>query len=319
MKNKSLSIILFIVLAFMLVSISSLAAAQWPTKPIIVIIPWPPAGDPSTIVANAMSPLLSEELGVPVKIINKGGGHGTIATNEVANSKPDGYTVGLVSIGPMITQPLRGVTPYKTEDLKPLGLVWSSPFTLAARYDAPYNNLKELAEYGKTHELKLGHYGLGAVPTLIAMNVAKIGGFEWKETSFDNIDALLLTRGDVDVITCSTPSLMDYIETKQVKILTVLNPTHYECCPEIKTVSEQGFGYDYLIWFGIFVPKDTPDEIANRLEESWFKVMADPEIEKVIKNVGVVPSKMSSAEAKEQIARELKDFKIIMEEIGLIK
>lgn len=319
MKNKSLSIILFIVLAFMLVSISSLAVAQWPTRPIIVIIPWPPAGDPSTIVANAMSPLLSEELGVPVKIINKGGGHGTIATNEVANSKPDGYTVGLVSIGPMITQPLRGVTPYKTEDLKPLGLVWSSPFTLAARYDAPYNNLKELAEYGKTHELKLGHYGLGAVPTLIAMNVAKIGGFEWKETSFDNIDALLLTRGDVDVITCSTPSLMDYIETKQVKILTVLNPTHYECCPEIKTVSEQGFGYDYLIWFGIFVPKDTPDEIANRLEESWFKVMADPEIEKVIKNVGVVPSKMSSAEAKEQIARELKDFKIIMEEIGLIK
>lgn len=316
--RKSILIILLTVFAFVLVSSSGMTQ-QWPTKPIIVIIPWPPAGDPSTIIATAMSPVLSEELGVPVKIINKGGGRGTIATNEVANSRPDGYTVGLISIGPMVTQPLRGVTPYKTEDLKPLGLVWSSPFTLAVRYDTPYNNLKELAEYAKTHDLKLGHYGLGAVPTLIAMNIAKIGGFEWKETAFDNIDALLLTRGDVDVITCSTPSLMDYIETKQVKILAVLNPAHYECCPEIETVSEQAFGYDYLIWFGIFVTKDTPDEIANRLEEAWFKVMEAPEIKKVIKNVGVVPCKMSSVQAKKQIETELKDFKIIMEDIGLVK
>ena len=317
--SKNILLIVLIVFTLTLISISSLAAEQWPTKPIIVIIPWPPAGDPSTIIATAMSPLLSEELGVPVKIINKGGGGGTIATNEVANSNPDGYTVGLVSIGPMITQPLRGVTPYKPEDLKPLGLVWSSPFTLAARYDAPYDNLKELAEYGKTHDLKLGHYGLGAVPTLIAMNVGKIGGFEWKETAFDNIDALLLTRGDVDVITCSTPSLMDYIETKQVKILAVLNPSHYECCPEIETVSEQEFGFDYMIWFGMFVPKDTPIEIAARLEEAWFKVMETPEIKDVIKNVGVVPCKMSSIEAKKQIETELNDFKVIMEEIGLIK
>jgi len=317
--SKNILLVVLIVLAFALISISSLAVDQWPTKPIIVTLPWPPAGDPSTIIATAMAPLLSEELGVPVKIINKGGGGGTIATNEVANSNPDGYTVGLVSIGPMITQPLRGVTPYRSEDLKPLGLVWSSPFTLAARYDAPYNNLKELAEYGKTHDLKLGHYGLGAVPTLIAMSIGKIGGFEWKETAFDNIDALLLIRGDVDVITCSTPSLMDYIETKQVKILAVLNPAHYASCPEVQTVSEQGFGYDYLIWFGIFVPKDTPVEIATRLEEAWFKVMETQEIKDVINNVGVVPCKMSSVETKKQIERELSDFKVIMEEMGLIK
>lgn len=314
-RNILLSVLVFV----FLIVVSSAAFAEWPEKPITVIIPWPPAGDPSTIVCNAMAPLLSDELGVPVKIINKGGGAATVATDEVAKSRPDGYTVGLISIGPMITQPLRGVTPYKTEDLKTLGLVWASPFTLAARGDAPYDNLQELAEYAQDNELKLGHYGLGAVPTLIAMNVAERGGFEWIETSFSNIDALLLTRGDVDVVTCSTPALMDYIETGEVKILTVMSPTHYDCCPDVQTVSEQGFGNDYLIWFGLFVPKDVPDEVAQKFEEAWFKVMDYPKVKEALQNTGVVVIKMPSEKAKEQITMELDVFGKTMKKMGMIE
>ena len=312
--------ILFVVLVFVfLIVVNSFACAEWPEKPITVIIPWPPGGDPSTIVCNAMAPLLSEELGVPVKIINKGGGAATVATDELAKSRPDGYTVGLISIGPMITQPLRGVTPYKTEDLRTLGLAWASPFTLAARGDAPYDNLQELAEYAPGKELKLGHYGLGAVPTLIAMNIAEKGGFEWIETSFSNIDALLLTRGDVDVVTCSTPALMDYIETGEVKILTVMSPTHYDCCPDVKTVSEQGFGNDYLIWFGLFMPKDVPDEIAQKFEETWFEVMQKEEIKESLQNVGVVVIEMPSEQAQEQIEMELEVFAETMKKMGIIE
>jgi tripartite-type tricarboxylate transporter receptor subunit TctC len=313
------SVLLFVLIVTLLFVASSVSFAEWPEKPITVIIPWPPAGDPSTIVCNAMAPLLSDELGVPVKIINKGGGAATVATDELAKSKPDGYTVGLISIGPMITQPLRGVTPYQTEDLRTLGLAWASPFTLAAKGDAPYDNLQELAEYAKENELKLGHYGLGAVPTLIAMNIAEKGGFEWIETSFSNIDALLLTRGDVDVVTCSTPALMDYIETGEVKILTVMSPTHYDCCPDVQTVSEQGFGNDYLIWFGLFVPKDVPNEIAQKFEKAWFKVMDDPKVKEALKNTGVVVIKMPADKAKEQIAMELEVFGETMKKMGMIE
>ena len=219
------------VLALMALAVAGPAMAAWPDKPILITIPWPPSNDSSTIVANALAPVLSKELGVPVKIINKAGGRGTIGTNFVARSKPDGYTLALSSIGPMMTQPLRGVTPYKIEDFDPIALVWAAPFTLAARGDAPYNNLKELAEYAKTHQLKLGHWGLGAVPTLIAMGVATKGGFKWQETAFDDVNALLLTSGDMDVITATMPALNDYSKTKQVKILAVMNPVHYALCP----------------------------------------------------------------------------------------
>ncbi|MEX0953696.1 MAG: tripartite tricarboxylate transporter substrate-binding protein [Rhizobiaceae bacterium] len=171
------------------------ALAEWPEKPIQIIIPWPAPNDSSTLIASAMAPVMSEDLGVPVKVVNKAGGGAVLGTSELAQSRPDGYTMGLISIGPMITQVLRGKTPYKNQDLQPLGLVWSSPFTLAARADAPYNNLDELAEYGKENELRLAHWGLGAVPTLIAMKAAEIGGFEWKETAYSELNPLLVVQG----------------------------------------------------------------------------------------------------------------------------
>jgi tripartite-type tricarboxylate transporter receptor subunit TctC len=295
------------------------AFAKWPQKPIQIIIPWPPGNDPSTMVTTAMAPLMGKELGVPVKIINKAGGSGVLGTNDLAQARPDGYTMGLISIGPMVTQVLRGSTPYKTEDFETLGLVWASPFTLACRGDAPYKNLKELAEYGKTHSLKLAHWGLGAVPTLIALKVAKIGGFKWQETAYKDLNPLLVTSGDADVITYSVPGLRDYVETGKMRLLACMLPQRLPDYPDVPTVAEQGFGEAYSIWFGIFVPRKTPRDIRNRLSRVFFKVMALPEIQGVIKKVGVVAMPTPADKAKAQIKKELRDFRETMQEFGLLK
>jgi len=295
------------------------ASAEWPDKPIQIMIPWPAGNDPSTMVATAMAPLMSEELGVPVKVVNKPGGGAVLATNELAKSRPDGYMLGLISIGPMITQVLRGKTPYRNQDLRPLGLIWSSPFTLACRADAPYNNLKELAEYGKSHELRLAHWGLGAVPTLIAMNVAKIGGFKWKETAYKELNPLLVVKGDADVITFSTPGIRDYVEAGQMKILACMLPNRLPQYPNVATVKEQGFGKGYSIWFGAFVPAKTPDDIAAKLGTAFFNAMAKPEIQNVIEKVGVIPHPVGAQEARAQMDSELEAFGAIMKELGIIK
>jgi len=295
------------------------ASAEWPDKPVQIMIPWPAGNDPSTMVATAMAPMMSEELGVPVKVVNKPGGGAVLATNELAKSRPDGYMLGLISVGPMITQVLRGKTPYQNQDLSPLGLIWSSPFTLACRADAPYNNLKELAEYGKSHELRLAHWGLGAVPTLIAMNVAKIGGFKWKETAYKDLNPLLVVKGDADVITFSTPGIKDYVEAGQMKILACMLPNRLPQYPNVATVKEQGFGKGYSIWFGAFVPAKTPDPIAEKLSATFFKVMAKPEIQSIIEKVGVIPHPIGPKEARAQMDSELEAFGAIMKELGIIK
>ncbi len=294
-------------------------AAKWPSKPIQIMIPWPAGNDPSTMVATAMAPLMAKELGVPVKVVNKPGGGAVLATNELARSRPDGYMMGLISIGPMITQVLRGKTPYKNQDLRPLGLVWSSPFTLACRADAPYNNLKELAAYGKTHDLRLAHWGLGAVPTLIAMNIAKIGGFQWKETAYKKLNPLLVVKGDADVITFSTPGLRDYVESSQLKLLACMLPERLPDFPNVPTVKEQGFGEGYSIWFGAFVPAKTPDEIAKKLGAAFFGIMAKPVIQDVIKKVGVIAHPTTAEQARRQMDSELNAFGAIMKELEIIK
>jgi tripartite-type tricarboxylate transporter receptor subunit TctC len=300
-------------------ALPGICLAAWPQKPVMIMIPWPAGNDPSTMVASAMAPLMSDELGVPVKVVNKPGGGAVLATNELRNSRPDGYTMGLISIGPMITQVLRGKTPYKNEDLKPLGLVWSSPFTLACRADAPYNTLAELAEYGKTHDLKLAHWGLGAVPTLIAMNAAKIGGFQWQETAYKELNPLLVVKGDADVITFSLPGIRDYVESGKMKILACMLPDRLADYPEVPTVAEQGFGDAYSIWFGAFVPAQTPDDIASQLSDTFFKVMALPEIQKVIQNVGVIPHPTGPEAARKQMDSELANFGAIMKDLGIIE
>ncbi|MCF8063259.1 MAG: tripartite tricarboxylate transporter substrate binding protein [Deltaproteobacteria bacterium] len=316
---KKTAILVLIAAALVVSTTVGPAAAEWPEKPIRIMIPWPAGNDPSTMVATAMAPHMSGKLGVPVKVVNKPGGGAVLATNELAKSRPNGYTMGLISIGPMITQVLRGKTPYKNEDLHPLGLVWSSPFTLACRADAPYDNLAELAEYGKDHELRLAHWGLGAVPTLIAMNAAKIGGFAWKETAYKDLNPLLVVQGDADVITFSTPGLKDYIEAGKMKLLACMLPNRLPDYPDVPTVEEQGFGDAYSIWFGAFVPAETPVGIADRLSDTFFEVMAMPEIQDVIEKVGVIPHPTGPEAARKQMDSELENFGAIMKDLGIIQ
>jgi tripartite-type tricarboxylate transporter receptor subunit TctC len=316
---KKSAILVLIATALVFCGTVGPAAAEWPEKPIRIMIPWPAGNDPSTMVATAMAPHMSDKLGVSVKVVNKPGGGAVLATNELARSRPDGHTMGLISIGPMITQLLRGKTPYKNEDLRPLGLVWSSPFTLACRADAPYDNLAELAEYGKDNELRLAHWGLGAVPTLIAMNAAKIGGFAWKETAYKDLNPLLVVQGDADVITFSTPGLQDYIEAGRMKLLACMLPNRLPDYPDVATVEEQGYGDAYSIWFGAFVPAATPDAIAGRLSDTFFEVMAMPEIQDVIEKVGVIAHPTGPEAARRQMDSELENFGAIMKDLGIIE
>lgn len=313
-------IVLGLMTAAMLAVPCSGMAASWPSKPIQVIIPFPPGNDPSTIILNVMAPIMQKELGQPIKVINKAGGGGVLGGKDLAAARPDGHTFGVMAVGPMVSQIVMGKTPYKAEDFKPLGMCWSTPFVLAVRGDAPYSNLKELAEYAKSHPgLKLGHWGLGAVPTVIAMNIAKIGGFTWQETGYQDLNALLLTQGTADALTVSTPYIRDYAEKGEVKPLAALLPVRLPAYPDVPTVSEQGFGNAYSVWFGLFAPGKTDPAIMEKFRAAFFKAMDTPEVQDAIRKTGVVPHPGTAEDAQAQVTRELKEFDEIMRAVGVKK
>ena len=89
--------------------------------------------------------------------------------------------------------------------------------------------------------------------------------------------------------------------------------------PDVKTVSEQGFGDDYFVWFGLFAPKGVPAGDRQKIEQAWFKAMQDPSVKKVLANTGVIPLEIGSKQAAEQIAKEKAHFKELMKELGIIK
>ncbi len=293
-------------------------AAQWPSKPIQVIIPWPPGNDPSTTVMNVMAPILQKELGQPVKIVNKPGGGGVLGAKDLADARPDGYTFGVMAVGPMMSQIVMGKTPYKAADFMPLGMTWSTPFTLSVRGDAPYNNLKELAEYAKANpgKLRLGHWGVGAVPTAIAMNIAKEAGFTWQDTPYQELNALLITQGTADALTISAPAIRDYVEKGEIKPIAVLLPVRLPAFPDVPTVAEQGFGKAYSIWFGLYAPAKTAPDIAEKFRAAFFKAMATPEVQEAIAKVNVVPHPSTPEQAKAQIDSEMVEFDAIMKDLG---
>jgi tripartite-type tricarboxylate transporter receptor subunit TctC len=295
------------------------AAQAWPDRPIKLIVPWPPTNDTSTIIGSAMAPELSKELGVPVKVVNQPGGAGVLGTAQLAHARPDGYEVGLISIGPMLSQVLRGKTPYKISDFKPLGLLWANAFALAARADAPYDNLKELAAYGQKHELKLGDWGLGAVPTLIAMEAAQKGNFKWQATSYRNLTALTLMQGDADVVTLSAPALKDYIASGKVKLLAAMLPNRLPDYPKVPTVAEQGFGQGFSVWFGAFVPKDTPDPIVQKLSAAIMKAMKSPKVQLTMQRAGGIPILSGPEDAAKTIEAQEAVFGKLMKQLGIIK
>jgi tripartite-type tricarboxylate transporter receptor subunit TctC len=104
-----------------------------------------------------------------------------------------------------------------------------------------------------------------------------------------------------------------------MKILACMLPDRLPDYPDVATVAEQGFGDAYSIWFGAFVPAQTPDDVASQLSDTFFKVMARPEIQKVIKNVGVIPHPTGPAAARKQMDSELANFGAIMKDLGIIE
>lgn len=291
-------------------------AASWPRKPIQIIIPWAPAGDTATTLVTAMLPDLQKELGVPVKIFNKTGGAGVIGTNEMVRARPDGYTFGISPVGPTVTQVLLGNTPYESSDLFPLSVLYYNSTVLAAKASAPYSNLRELADYAKTNKVRLGCGGIGDVRYLITQNIAKEGGFNWNIVHIQDLNPLVLLQDSADVMTGAAAPFTDYVEKGDVKLIAMLLPERSTAFPNVPTASEQGFGEAYAVWAGLYAPKGTPVEIAEKFRAAFVKCFTMPHMLELMNKMGVVPEAGTMQEAQERFNKDTETYRTLLKDFN---
>lgn len=296
------------------------AWAAYPEKPIEIILPWPP-GTETDVGTRVVASALSKVLGVPVQVINKPGAGGVIGATEVTKARPDGYTLGSLNIGPLVSQVIAGNTPYKADEFTPIGLYDTQPYLLLAKADAPYKTMAELAEFAKksSSEIKIGNFGPATVPTLSVNRMAAAGGWKFKSVVFPSTNFNQITSGDVDLIIVAYPVIAGNLKSGQARALVAMTPTRIAELPDLKTTREQGFDFDVSIWSGLFAPKGTPQEVVDKIGAAMTKALGDQSVKDFAGKSSIMYSYLDPAKTMAQMKADHDGLRPIMDSLGLIK
>lgn len=270
------------------------AQGDWPSRPIRLVVGYPPAGGTDT-VARLVAQQLSSELGQSVVVENRAGASGIIATESVSHSTPDGYTLLFSTASPLTGAPLTlknlPYDPFK--DLAPVIFIGGGPFILVANTDFPPNTLEELVAYAKAHPGEVNYASPGgSTANFFFCELLNIdAGISTTHVPYKGSAALLndLMGGHVQ-FTLDTPgTTLPLIRQGRMKALAVLSDKRIATAPEIPTAAEAG--YPRLVggsWYGILAPAGTPQPIIRRVYEAARKSLTSPEVVKGLAERDVV-------------------------------
>ena len=286
LKVKLPKILLAIANCLMLASFASIVAAQsWPTKPIRIVLGFPPGGA-TDILSRDFAAKLAEELKQQVIIENKPGAGGTIGADIAAKAPADGYTLTIgTSSNHAIAVSLYKKLPYDPiKDFAPITMLAVSQNVVVINPGVPANNIKELVAYAKANpgKLNFGSSGNGTISHLTGemfntLNGTQITHIPYKGSAFVFPDLL---SGQISVMYDSTISIGSLVKSGKVKALAVTGAKRSQLVPELPTVAESGYpGFESTNWFGFFAPAATPRDILTKLNAAAVKVLAAPDLQ----------------------------------------
>jgi len=274
---------------------SAFASGTYPAKPIRLVVPFP-AGGPTDAMARLIGQHLSQQLGQPVVIDNRGGAGGTIATEAVAQSAPDGYTLffsttGTMAINPSLYRALK-VDPVKAFDA--VGSVAATVNVLVVPNNSPANNVKELIALAKQKPgtLTFGSAGNGSSNHLSGELFKSMAGIDVVHVPYKGSAAAFtdLLGGRISMMFDTVSSQVQYISSGKVRALGVTGATRSEALPKVPTVAEAGLpGFDVTIWFGLSAPKGTPPDAIRRLNTELQTVLAQADVQTQLAALGARP------------------------------
>jgi tripartite-type tricarboxylate transporter receptor subunit TctC len=294
-EEQEMKTVLKMMLASAALMAATLASAQYPARQLNMVVAFP-AGGPSDVAARVIGKAISEHTSQPVIVENVVGVGGALGVLKVANAPADGYTILAGSPLELIYTPLGiAAAKNKPEDMRMAALMGRTPMLIAVRKDLPVNNMAEFIAYAKKAEkpLAYGSTGVGSLYHLMAEDAARIGGFKTLHAPYNGLAPYLkdLMGGVLDwaVLPAAGP-VPGAIDAGQVKAIAIVAPAPIPRLPKVSSIREtSGFGsYDYSIWIGLQVSKNTPDPIAAALNSAVLAALAKPDVRKSLEAAGVV-------------------------------
>lgn len=299
------------------------AKTTFPTKAVTIIVPYA-AGGGTDLCARALAKSTEKYLGKPIVIVNKTGGAGAVGLTEGSTSKPDGYSVTMVTVE-LTTLRHLGLATNNYKDFKAICQINFDPSVITVKADAPWKTAQEFMDYVKAHpeELKEGNSGPGAIWHLSAAGVEKAADVKFTHVPFDGAAPAIvaLMGGHVDVVFVSSAEVKTQVEAGSLRTLAIVDSKPSDALPGVKTLEEQtGIKTSNLAtWRGIAVPKDTPDDIAKTLTEAFMKGANDQEFKDYMKKNGLGLLVLDGAGFTKQMADSDAFFAEIIPKLGLKK
>jgi tripartite-type tricarboxylate transporter receptor subunit TctC len=280
------------VLAVALPSAEVRAAADYPNRPITMIVPFA-AGGPTDVVARIVAENMSRTLKQQIVVENVAGAGGTTGITRGAQAKPDGYTIMMGHMGTHGAAPAAypGLKYDPTKDFEPIGLASGTPIVIVAKKDFPAKDLKEFVAYLKANSQKLNeaHAGPGSVSFTTCALLNSIVGAKPTRVAYRGTGPALndLVAGQVDYMCDQIVNLVPQIEAGTIKAYAVALPERSPALPDVPTTKEAGLpDYQVSAWNAIFAPKGTPPEVVKKLSDALLKAIADPGTSKRLLDLG---------------------------------
>ena len=259
-------------------------AQAWPEKPIKFIVP-APAGSSLDVLARIIGDKLKDRLGQPIIVDDRPGAGGTLATDLVAKSAPDGYTMVISFNGPLSFGPhLYSKLPYDPQkDLAPVIITSSQPNVLAINAALPIHSIKELVAYAKANPGKLNYASVGnGSSSHLTMELLKSeAGIDIVHVPFNGSPPAVTAtiQGETQLMFAVMQPLQAQIQAGKLRALAVTTAKRFALSPEIPTIAEAGYpGFEALAWNGVLVAAATPAAIVQRLNGEINAILKDPEV-----------------------------------------
>jgi len=301
----------------------ALAAAQdFPSKPIKLIVPFPPGG-PNDIIARVVGQRMSELTKQPIVVENRSGQAGVLGTDAVAKAAPDGYTIGIVSASALVINPFMEKVPYDVnKDIAPITLNVTVPEMLVVAGNVPANNMAELIALAKAQpgKLNFASAGIGGLPHLAGELFKLTAKLEIVHVPYRGAAPAIndLLGQQVQMTFLDLPVILPHIKAGSLRPIALAAPARSPTAPDVPTTAEVGMP-DLLIenWYGMIAPGGTPEKIVKELNRIANEAMADPGVKAKLGDQGLTVAGDTPEHFRGFIESESKKWAKVIKDAGL--
>jgi tripartite-type tricarboxylate transporter receptor subunit TctC len=321
--RRSLSVLFAAPLAAALALAAAPSLAQnYPNRPVTLVVPFPPGGS-TTIVARIVADKMTESLGQPIVVDNRGGAGGTIGTRAVSKAAPDGYTIllgytGTLAIGPTL-YPNAGYDPRK--DFAPIGRIATAPNTLVVHPSTPANSVAELIAYAKANvgKVSYGSAGIGTVSHVCGEYFATAAGVKIAHIPYKGTGPAItdLLGGHIPMAFAPVPATHENAKAGKLRMLAVTSAVRSTLLPDVPTIAETALpGFEAVLRYGLVAPPGTPAPIIARLNAALNTALANPDVRARLAIDGAEPLPSTPEEYATDIDREETQWSKVVKESG---